>query len=282
MKPDLHCHTSASDGTLSPMELIDLARQHHVDLLAITDHDTTAGYQAVRDYASQKGIELISGVEISCQWENRTIHIVGLDFDVEHAGLQTGLERIRKLRWQRAEAMIERLQSRPIFKKRDLKLTLSQQMKGEVVGRGHFAQMLIEMGLIKNTQQAFSRFLSKGRIGYVKSEWPELHEVVSWIREAGGLAVIAHPTAYKLTSRKLNRLIENFIEAGGQGIEVVTQSRASSDMIGMAERARRFGLVASVGSDFHHPQQTWKGLGWLAPLPESCQPIWARFKAPVT
>lgn len=281
MKADFHCHTHASDGALSPHDLIDLAKRYHVTHLAMTDHDTTEGYEQARTYAAEQGIQLFSGVEISCDWEGQTIHIVGLDFDVTHPALQQGLQYIRELRWARAEAILQKLLEKPYFNHLDLRELLSRQVGEGVVGRGHFAQLLIEQHYVKTTQQAFDKYLKKGRIGYVKSQWPALVQVVEWIRAAGGVAVIAHPGKYGLTSRKLNRLIESFKEAGGQGIEVVNQSRHCAEVTGMAERAKRYGLYASLGSDFHRPEQHWRGLGWLAPMPANCTPIWQAFKTPL-
>ncbi len=271
MKVDFHCHTNASDGSLSPHELIDLASHHQIDCLAITDHDTTQGHESAIEYALEKGIELISGTEISCQWQGRTIHIVGLNFDVNNADLQAGLLWNRALRWQRALQIIEKLQKNNIP---NVFEDLMSMVKTDMVGRGHFAQLLIQKRLVSNQQQAFNKYLSKGRIAYVAVNWPELSEVVQWIVKAGGVAVIAHPKVYKLTSTKLNKMIVDFKTAGGQAIEIVNQSKTCSSQVSMADRAERFDLYASVGSDFHRPEQTWRGLGWLAPLPKKCRPIW--------
>ncbi|MDX1348200.1 MAG: PHP domain-containing protein [Thiomicrorhabdus chilensis] len=283
MKVDFHCHTTASDGALTPSQLIELAVQHQIEQLAITDHDTTAGYESARNQqACQESLKLISGVEISCQWQGHTIHIVGLDFDCENKTLQAGLEHIRDLRRTRAEAILNKLSARPNFSQHNLPKLLEQQVGEGIVGRGHFAQLLIQLGYVKNSQQAFDRYLKRGRVGFVKSEWPELEQVVNWITQAGGIAIIAHPAIYKFTSNKLNRLIQDFKSAGGQGIEVINQPRSSSDSIGMAERAQRFGLLASKGSDFHRPEHTWRGLGWLAPLPAQCDPVWHHFNHAAT
>lgn len=281
MKVDFHCHTTASDGTLSPLEIIDLALEHNVECLAITDHDTTAGYEAAMNYALQSGVQLIVGTEVSCQWQGHTIHIVGLDFDVTNKPFQAGLSDIRTLRWKRAHQIIEKLEQRPNFNVKNLLEKIQQRVGPGIVGRGHFAQILIEEGLVSNAGQAFDKYLKRGRVGYVKSAWPELKEVVGWITAAGGVAVIAHPKVYKFTSRKLNLLITDFKSAGGQGIEVVNQPRFSSDIIGMVERANTHGLYASVGSDFHCPKHKWRGLGWLAPLPEKSKPIWTLFETPI-
>lgn len=249
--------------------------------MAITDHDTTAGYEAVIDYAKQRNVQLFSGVEVSCHWLGHTIHIVGLDFDVDNPVFQAGLSHIRASRWRRAQQIIEKLEARSNFHLDNLAEKIQQRVGEGVVGRGHFSQLFIEEGLVKNTPQAFDRYLKKGRIGYVKSDWPELAEVVDWIRQSGGVAVIAHPKVYKFTSGKLNRLIEAFKAAGGQAMEVVNQPRHSAEISGLADRANAHGLYASIGSDFHRPEHTWRGLGWLAPMPEKVQPVWTLFRTPL-
>ena len=281
MKMDFHCHTTASDGALSPQQLIDLAVEHEVKCLAITDHDTTAGYELVIEYAQQNNVQLISGVEISCEWRGNTIHIVGLDMDVSHQGLQQGLEGIRSSRWERAHKMVAKLEARHDFNLPQLGDKLHAMVGDGVVGRGHFAQLLIEEGLVKDASQAFDRYLKKGRVGYIKHAWPSLVDVVSWIIQAKGVAVIAHPKVYKMTSRKLNALIADFKQAGGQAMEVVNQPRHSADITGMADRASAQGLAASLGSDFHRPEHHWRGLGWLVPLPSKVTPVWTLFKTPL-
>lgn len=281
LKVDFHCHTTASDGTLTPTELIDLAHKHEVKVLAITDHDTTAGYEQVVDYAQHKQIQLISGVEVSCQWQGLTIHIVALDIDVKHPTLQAGLQEIRHARIERAEQILQQLESQPYNKFAGFTDELWNLVGDGVVGRGHFAQLMQQKGLVKTTAQAFSKYLKKGKVGYVPSHWPELAEVVGWIKQAGGIAVIAHPAVYKFTSNKLNRLINDFKNAGGQGIEVVNQPRHCSDIVGMADRAIKNDLHASLGSDFHSPAHSWRGLGWLAPLPAKVKPVWLLFKTPL-
>lgn len=277
MKVDLHCHTTASDGSLTPHEIIDLAVKFEVKMLAITDHDTTAAYPQVADYAKQNGVQLITGVEASCLWQGHTIHLVGLNFDIHNAELQQGLQQIRELRVERAQNIIARLKARPNINIESIEDKFNEIVDTSVVGRGHVAQLLQQEKLVKNTQQAFDKYLKKGKVGYEPCKWPDLKEVVSWITAAGGIAVIAHPKLYKLSSNKLNRLIEDFKNAGGQAIEVVNQPRHSADIDGMTDRAIRYDLLASVGSDFHRPEHTWRGLGWLTPLPAKNMPVWEHF-----
>lgn len=276
-KADFHCHTSVSDGTLSPEALLELAAKNQITDLAVTDHDTTLGYELALSYAQKQDIRLISGTEISCQWEGHTIHVVGLDVDIANAKLQAGLKLNRVKRWLRAFQIDIKAQKR--FP--SLLSDILQTMESGMIGRNHFAQVLIQRGIVSDQKKAFDKYLKKGRPLYAPVDWPDITEVVDWINDAGGVAVIAHPHIYTLSANKLNKMIETFRDSGGQAIEVVNQPRVCSDQIGMAERAKRFGLYASLGSDFHRPEQTWRNLGWLSPMPEGVQPVWQLFKSKV-
>ena len=146
-----------------------------------------------------------------------------------------------------------------------------------VVARPHVAQVLIERGYVSTQQQAFDRFLKNGRPGYASEDWPALADGLAAITQAGGVAVMAHPEKYNMTSRKLNLMLTDFAQAGGKGLEVVTSPNRTSDVVGMADRAKRYGFYASMGSDFHNPDHKWRNLGWLADLPEGVQPIYEAF-----
>jgi predicted metal-dependent phosphoesterase TrpH len=274
MKVDFHCHTQASDGSLTPHQLIDLAIEKQLDCLAITDHDTTAGYQEVMGYARQQGLRLISGVEMSVLWQGRSIHIVGLNVDTDNEPLQALLAHIRDSRWAR----VEQINSKLVKRGHPCMLARIQQLVGVgVVARPHVAQVLIERGYVTSQQQAFDRFLKNGRPAYVSEDWPALEKGVAAIIQAGGIAVMAHPEKYNMTSRKLNLMLADFAQAGGKGIEVVTTPNRTSNVVGMADRAKRYGFYASVGSDFHSPENKWRNLGWLADLPEGVVPIYDAF-----
>lgn len=277
MKVDFHCHTQASDGTLSPQQLIDLAVEKQVEWLAITDHDTTAGYEQAVDYARERGLALTPGVEISVDWQGRTLHLVGLDIDVAHAPLQALLAEIRQLRWQRVTQINEKLMKRGHA---CMMSALNEAVGEGVVARPHVADILVARGYVQTVSQAFDKFLKAGRSGYAKVVWPDMAKVVSIIRDAGGLAVVAHPGAYQLTSRKLNLMLSEFAAAGGKGLEVVVSPNRTSESIGMADRAKRYGFYASLGSDFHSPEHRWRNLGWLAPLPEGVTPIYEVLRRP--
>ncbi|WP_292758986.1 PHP domain-containing protein, partial [Methylophaga sp. UBA2689] len=266
---DLHCHSTASDGALSPKALVERAVQQGVDVLALTDHDGTEGITAALEAAADQPLTLVPGVEISVSWNSSTVHIVGLNIDIENAKLQNGLANIRQYRQQRAEQIAQRLE----------KSGISGALEGAgkyasktMLGRMHFAQFLVEQGHASNAKDVFKRFLVRGKPGYVPGQWTDLESAVEWIIEAGGQAVIAHPLRYKMTGTKLRRLIDDFKTAGGQAIEVSSGHQHPDQLRNVAALAKHYELLASCGSDFHGPEQTWSELGRFLPLPASCKP----------
>ncbi|MDX1559877.1 MAG: PHP domain-containing protein [Marinobacter sp.] len=275
---DLHCHSTASDGALSPAALVERAAGRGVTHLALTDHDTIAGLAEAETAAQAQGIVLIPGVELSCLWKSRTIHIVGLDFDPESDGFRKALEQQNDNRWARARMIAERLAKLGVA---DLLGRASEAAGGDVPGRPHFAKVLTEDGVVRNTAQAFKRYLGNGKSGDVKAFWPELPEVVRWITEAGGVAVLAHPRKYQLTATKLRELTADFRRAGGQAIEVSTSGQSSGDLGFLAELCRKEKLLASQGSDFHFPGAPWCELGRIMKMPDGLEPVWHSFRQPV-
>lgn len=275
---DLHCHSTASDGALSPAALVARAAEHGVTHLALTDHDTIAGLAEASDAARQQGICLIAGIELSCLWKSRTIHVVGLDFNPEDEAFTAALELQNQNRWARARAIAERLDKLAIP---DLLRRATAEAGGDVPGRPHFAAVLVEQGVVRNTAQAFKRYLGTGKQGDVKAYWPELSEVVRWIDEAGGIAVLAHPRKYQLTATRLRALTADFQRAGGRAIEVSTSGQSSGDLGFLAELCRRENLLASQGSDFHFPGAPWCELGRIMKMPDGLAPVWHSFRQPV-
>jgi len=274
---DLHSHTTASDGTLSPTELVRRAHNSGVDVLALTDHDVTSGITEASDAARKLGLMLIPGVEISVSWNGVTIHIIGLNIDPSHGGLQAGLKGLRDFRQQRAEEIARRLAKHGIEGAFEGAKGFAN---GQILGRTHFARFLVEQGHAKDLRQVFKKFLVHNRPGYVRGEWAGLEDAVNWIREAGGQAVIAHPARYRISASRLRQLIHEFKESGGEGIEVISGSHSAGDVQGMALYSKRFDLLASCGSDYHGPEQPWIELGQLPPLPESCTPVWQNWTYP--
>ncbi len=270
---DLHCHSTVSDGTLRPEALARRAHANGVDLWALTDHDEVGGLAEAGDTAAALGMAFVTGVEISVSVADQTIHVVGLGIDPTHAGLGAGLAQVRKGRDARARAMAVELE-RHAGAKDIYAGALRQAGNPALLSRTHFARCLVEQGICANTHDVFTRFLTPGKPGYVEHDWASLADAVGWIRDAGGVAVIAHPGRYRFTSTEEWALFARFRDLGGSGVEVVTGSHNPSDFRKYLTLAREFGLHASRGSDFHSPGESRCDLGKLPPLPEGINPIW--------
>lgn len=275
---DLHSHSLASDGTLSPAGLVAAAHAAGVNVLALTDHDTTDGIAEAAAAAQQAAMQLVAGVEISVSWQAQTIHVLGLGIDPACTDLQQGLMKLRKFRDWRAEEIGRRLARAGIGGAYTGARKLAQ---GRIVSRTHFAQYLVEKGHADSVRDVFRRFLVTRKPGYVSGEWAELETALGWIRAAGGLALIAHPARYRMTSSKLRRLIGEFRECGGVGLEVVSGSHTRDNVQAMAALCRNEGLLASSGSDYHGPENCWIRLGALPALPAGCRPVWESERWPL-
>ena len=273
MKFDLHSHSSASDGKLAPQEVLALASESEIQLFALTDHDTIKGYEEVMngDYP----FKLVSGIELSSVWSGVAIHIVGLDFQADHPSILEAVDHQRRVREERSRIIEQRLA------KQGMPDTLQGAFKycpdSGQVGRPHFARYLVEMGYAESANQAFDRWLGAGKIGDVKSGWPDIARVNSWIKEAGGVAVLAHPLQYKMTFSKLKRLITIFKEAGGEAVEVLGQQAQPELKQRLIDYVNGLELAGSGGSDFHSPEWSWARLGAIEPLPDSIKPVWKLF-----
>ena len=268
---DLHSHSTLSDGTLTPEALVRRARAQGVDVLALTDHDVTDGLAAAAIIAAEVGLRLVPGVEISVTWSGVTFHIVGLNIDSKHVGLQTGLAKLRAFRTERGEEIARRLEKHGI----ENALAGAQAFaSGPILSRTHFARFLVDAGHAKDMRKVFKKFLVHNRPGYVSGDWATLEEAVGWICDAGGQAVIAHPARYRISATRLRQFIEAFKECGGTGIEVVSGSHSAGEAAGMAQYAKRYELLASCGSDYHGPEQSWQELGRPMPFPDGCTPVW--------
>ncbi|MBT5388480.1 MAG: PHP domain-containing protein [Porticoccaceae bacterium] len=272
MNIDLHCHTNVSDGALPPQELVDLAVERNIDVLSITDHDSLAAYSSIVNPSAK--LRIIPGIEFSTYWKKSGVHIVGLDLDLSNSTLLDAVAQQSAARELRAEKIAQKLAH--LGFDNCLEGAKSYTSGGQV-GRPHFAQHLVAIGAVANIQQAFKRYLGAGKPGDIKEQWAEMATVVEWIRGAGGIAVLAHPTKYKMTGTKLSALIRDFSEVGGEAMEVISGLQIPSLTRDMANLARKNGLLASCGSDFHSPDQPWAALGMVAQLPDSCTPIWSRW-----
>ncbi len=268
---DLHCHSTASDGTLSPAAVVRRAATRGVDVLALTDHDETAGLAEAAREARRTGVRFVPGIELSVTWSHQTVHIVGLGIDPEHAELRAGTAALREYRDWRAAEIARRLARHGIEGALE---GARRHSRGAILSRTHFAHFLVEAGHAKDVRQVFKRFLVQGKPGHVPGEWASLEAAVNWITGAGGLAVVAHPARYRFSATRLRQLLGEFRELGGVGLEVVSGSHSQDDNLRMAHLARQFNLLASAGSDFHGPENAWYELGRLPDLPEGARPVW--------
>ena len=269
---DLHSHTIASDGVLSPSELVKRAIDNQIDILAITDHDTVKGLPEAQKLIKDESlpIRLINGVEISTVWKNNEIHIVGLNIDIENQQLLDLLVAQEQGRIDRAMAISHKLVKLHIDNAYEQAKVFA---KGDIVSRAHFARFLVDQGLVKDVKTAFKKYLGKSGYAYVPAKWCSIEEAITAIHAAGGLAVLAHPTRYDLTGTKLKLLINDFKTWGGDAIEVSQSRQTQDDLQRLAKLANEFELLASQGSDFHD-LVNYLDLSKTTPLPTSVTPIW--------
>lgn len=271
---DLHAHSTASDGALSPSELVKRAHQQGVTTLALTDHDTVQGLNEAQQTADALGIRLIDGIEISVTWQAHCLHIVGLNIDPNHPYLNNGITLLQQTRAERAKKIAFKLNQKRIP---DAYEAVVEAAGAGMITRSHFADFLLKNHHVSTQQEAFDRYLGQGKAAYVSTTWAELHDAIEWIVAAGGIAVLAHPMRYKLTANWMNRLLTAFKNCGGQAVEIIT-GRSSIDEINLtANYLKRYELYGSVGSDFHNPDNQWVELGRLKPIPESIKPVWDLF-----
>lgn len=261
-----------SDGTLQPEALAARAAANGVQLWALTDHDEIGGQHRAAAAAHAHGMRYLTGTEISVTFGGETVHIVGLGFDPDDAGMQRGLQETRGGRGARAQEIAAGL----------LQAGIPDAYEGalryvgnpDLISRTHFARFLVEAGVCKDTSEVFRRYLTEGKPGYVPHRWASLKDAVNWITDAGGVAVIAHPARYRFTANEEYALFTDFKEHGGRGVEVVTGSHTSAEAVKYAQTAREFGLAASRGSDFHSPDESHTDLGRLPDLPGDLVPVW--------
>lgn len=267
---DLHCHSYFSDGALSPEELIQKALHQQVTCLSLTDHDTVEGYLQLLQAAASTSIKIINGIELSTRWKKYDLHILG--YQIEHTEtLLTLIQQQVQSRIDRAKQIGEALELIGIT---DAYAKACVIAGHERAARPHFAKLIVNEGKARDAQAAFRQFLVRGRGAYIHTPWISVQDAVEGIASSGGQAVIAHPLKYGLTRSKLHELINEFKEAGGVGIEVVSGEMTVSEMNEMAATSMRFNLLASSGSDFHSDRMSRVNLGRQKQLPLNCVPIW--------
>jgi predicted metal-dependent phosphoesterase TrpH len=269
---DLHCHSTRSDGLLTPADVVRRAAGRGVDVVALTDHDELIGLEEARDAARTAEIGFVTGCEISVTWRDTTVHIVALGIDPANAMLVNGLERVRGSRDARAQRIGRSLADAGIANAFEGALVYVTSER--LVSRTHFARHLIDAGHARDMKDAFKRYLTAGKPGYVPHEWATLAEAVEWIHAAGGQAVIAHPGRYNLSPAGLRALFAEFRDLRGDAIEVISPSHTASQYAEFATLARRFALKVSCGTDFHGPGESRLDFGELPPLPAGVDPVW--------
>ncbi len=278
MKPlnaDLHCHSTVSDGLLAPAELVLRAHGNGVELLALTDHDELGGLAEARAAADEIGLRFVDGVEVSISWgDDQTVHIVGLAVDPSNAALLAGLKQVRSGRDSRAGRMAAELDRAGIHGAYEG--ALRHVGNPALISRSHFARYIVEQGHAKDVKSVFEHWLAKGKPGYVQHSWATLEDALRWIVGAGGTAVIAHPGRYRLSQAERRELFGAFKDIGGRGIEVLSGAHKDDETREFSRIAREFGFLASRGSDFHGPGESWVDLGTMPDLPEDLTPVWSQ------
>lgn len=243
---DLHLHTNLSDGTLSPIEIMAVAKQRGVSVLSVTDHDTMAAYPEVLQLGRENEIEVMPGIEVTAHHQDLSLHILGLGLDYDSTSLATGLSTIQQARQERNQQVIAKLSG---F---NLPIAMDDLPRGDgQTGRPHIARVLVNKGVVRSEQEAFAKFLRKDGAAYVKRQLLPVRQAISMIRAAGGLAVFAHPGSLKLSEAELIALVRELVDDGLAGIEVYHPINSEKTLRFLLKLCHTFGLVATGGSDFH-------------------------------
>jgi 3',5'-nucleoside bisphosphate phosphatase len=276
VRADLHSHSNVSDGVLPPADVVARAHEQGVELYSLTDHDEVGGLEQAASAAQRLGLAFVPGVEVSVTWGSTTLHIVGLGVEYRDGRLEARLGAVRSGRISRAQEMAEQLARVGIEGAFDGALVYAGNP--QMISRTHFARYLVETGHCRDVKDVFSRYLVEGKPGFVPHAWAALDEAIDMIRDAGGVAIVAHPGRYRLNDLALHSLLEEFRELGGTAIEVSTSNHTEREMRRFADLAREFGFEASGGSDFHGPGESESvELGRVARLPSDLVPVWHRF-----
>lgn len=269
---DFHCHSAVSDGLLPPVEVARRAAANGVDCWALTDHDALGGLEAAEQAAVEAGMGFVNGVEISIEWRQKPIHIVGLGFDRRHPALVQGLDALRSGRVERARRMGDALAAIGIPGVLDG--ALKYAANADLISRAHFARYLVSIGIARDVPGVFQHYLTPGKPGYVEHRWATLEDAVGWITAAGGVAVVAHPGRYKMSGNEMRDFLDDFKDLGGRGLEVTCGSHSPDHVLHFARLVRRYAFHASRGSDFHGPEESYVDLGKLPQLPADLKPVW--------
>lgn len=244
---DLHTHSTASDGSMSPRELVRHAKESGLSAIAITDHDTIDGVEEALDEGAKLGIEVLAGVEVSVDFEPE-MHILGYFFGSNYKNIAPTLVKLKKSRDERNPKMVEKLKSLGF----DITMEEVQaEAKGNIVARPHMASVLFKKGYVKSIREAFDKYIAEGKPAFVKKEKMSPEECIETIKNAGGIPVIAHPIYLNLTLSKLDNLVERLKKAGLKGIETYYVEHSKEDVGNLLRIAIKHDIVPTGGSDFH-------------------------------
>lgn len=255
---DLHVHSSCSDGTLTPTELIILAKSQGLSAMAMTDHDTIVGISEAMAAGKEYNIEVVPGIELSCAYGSKEIHILGLYVDYKDRFFNDELENLRTIRTERNLQIIEKFKSFGI----EISFEEMKQLYGNaVVTRAHFADYLLLKGYIKSRNEAFERYIGDNRPCYMPREKLTPEQTIRLITEAGGVPILAHPTLYHLGGAEMNKLIHYLCRSGLVGIEAIYSTYSIGEEIQMRKLAKENHLIISGGSDYHGANKPYINLG---------------------
>ena len=255
---------------LAPAALVERAHARGVSTLALTDHDTTLGLAEASAACGIAGIRFVPGIELSASWRGQSIHVVGLEIDEAEDGLCKHVAWVRASRRQRIVEIGERLEKRARLPGRELAGIACESSSPT---RMHLARLLVTRGHARDTQEAFDRWLNRNTPGHVPVEWPSLEAAMAVLRDNGGIAVLAHPHRYRASAGQLRELTAAFAQAGGVALEASMAGMSPNDADRIASLCRRFGLAASMGSDFHDPAVPWNPLGRWLKLAAGLEPV---------
>ncbi|WP_020408425.1 PHP domain-containing protein [Hahella ganghwensis] len=256
---DFHCHSTASDGSLTPQEMLELAVEAGLTQWSLTDHDTIEGYRQLCVGGPPDSLQLIPGVELTCDWHGITLHVLAFGFDSEAASLADFLKLQGQRREERAVRIAEKFEKK--FKIEGVYEQACRISSSRLPARPHFARLMVELGLVSHQAEAFNKHLGAGKWGDVKLFWPQLEELMGAVSGAGGVSVIAHPFHYKMTATKLRRLLDEFQAFHGHGVEVGVPNTNAGQFGWLADELRKRKLYQSGGSDFHGKVTPWARLG---------------------
>lgn len=292
MKYDLHCHSTCSDGTYAPTEVVKRAHAAGINVLALTDHDTLVGIDEAREAANAYDIQLINGVEISCEHTlsggygknkstNKIIHVLGLDF-TDREKMHATLQQLQDSRATRGQRITKKLSELLDIDFDELWQAVLDKAGGnaQAVGRAHIGQVLFERGEVKTVQKAFDKYLADNKPAYVAIKALTMQHGIELIHACGGRAVLAHPTRYQLSATRVRKLIGEFAQLGGDACELPATSEPISTRRMVDRSIAEHNLVTSIGSDFHGSNMPWRCLGDVPILNEDQRGIWELFNTP--